>query len=159
MMRALILAVIVTASGCGGAPHSASASWAQTVDRLRQSSDQWLSERDLERAESDLRRIFQLTVPAETRGADQLLQDAHFALGSLLLLKRQPDDAIAEANKGLALSTEKTVFRANLLALRALATEAKGQPLDALDDYGRALEIHKALFDNALASYEEDAAK
>ena len=127
---------------------------ARTVDGLRRSADQHVGQRRMKAAEADLRRIFVLDAPKDNAGALLLLQDAHFALGSVLLVTGRFDEALAEADKGLSLGDDQSIFGANLHGLRAMALEAAGKPIDALPDYTRAIEIHKQLFDTALAKHE-----
>lgn len=158
MTRQLLMTIGLCAalSSCAVGRPSATARWAKSVDGLRKSADRHVSVGDLKLAEADLRRIFSLAPPQDAPRAYQLLQDAHFALGSVLLLKGQVDEALAEADKGLSLGDDQSIFGANLHALKGLCKEQKGQPIDALEDYGRALDVHKALFDKALATHEQE---
>jgi len=134
---------------------SATAKWAQTVAALRRSADAYVQTHELELAAADLHRIFSLEVPKDAPPkAYQLLQDAHFALGSVLLLQARFDGALKEADLGLALGDDHSIFGANLHALRGLAREGQGRPLDALQDYANAMEIHKTLFDAALEAHD-----
>lgn len=155
MRRSALLLAVVLAAGCAvSTPRTALQAWAQSVNGLRDSADVHISRRNLPAAEADLRRIFSLSPPSEDAGVAQLLQDAHFALGSVMLLQGRFVDAIAEADAGLKLTGEQSIFGANLHALRAMALEGQGKPLDALEDYQRALRIHAELFDAALAAHD-----
>ena len=144
--------VLCAGSGCAvkGVGPANTASWAQQVARMRAHADKAVAAEDLATAEAVLRRIFVLPAPTDNARALQLLQDAHFALGSVLYLNGDHDGAAAEADQGLALTDEPSVFSANLHALRAMSLEAGGRELDALDDYEKALVIHKQLFNEML---------
>lgn len=151
MLRSLVIAALLAACSVQGSRPSPESAWALSVDRLRKSADDHVSQRRLEDAEADLRRILALPSPGSVGRAPELLQDARFALGSVLLLQKRFEAAIAEATAGLAISEAPTVFRANLHALRAMAWEALDRPTEAVVDYEAAVKIHKTLFDAALA--------
>ncbi len=158
MMRghAPVLAAMVIGlvwSSCA-APSRAAAPWARTVANIRATADWHRDQHRYKAAETELRRIFEIEPPKNEPKAVWLLQDASFALGTVLYLDRRFEDAVAEADRGLSLGSDRSIFGANLHGLRAMALEAQGKPLDALTDYSRAIEIHKELFDTALAEHE-----
>ena len=155
MRRSLLVVLLALSCAVQRSEPSAEGAWAAAVDRLRHSADASLEARRLDDAEAELRRLLALPAPAGLPRSGELLQDAHFALGRVLLLQRRFELALAEADVGLGLTPERTVFRANLHALRAMAWEALGRPTEAVADYEAALQIHKALFDEALIGKDD----
>ncbi|MFT5429773.1 MAG: tetratricopeptide (TPR) repeat protein [Myxococcota bacterium] len=157
MRTSLVVLLLLVGTGCGRAPvvRASELLWTASVDLDRQLADKCVDSGELTIAERMLRRSLarpDAAVDEVVRIA--LRQDLHFALGRVLLLQGRFSRASAEASRGLALGGQNTVFQANLYGLRAMAVEADGRPLDALDDYSRALTIHKSLFDAALAARE-----
>lgn len=150
--RSVIPLILLLLAGCSVRPQVVG--WAERVDALRRQADQQIAAGELGEAEATLRRILELPSPGEHTQAEQLVQDTRFALGGIELVRGDPTAALAQADQGLALGSARTVFRANLHALRAMSLEALGRPLEAVMDYGSAMAIHKALFDEALDRHE-----
>jgi tetratricopeptide (TPR) repeat protein len=80
-----------------------------------------------------------------------LRQDACYRLAELALASGQPAEALARAERGLALGDELDVFSANLHIARGRALEGLARPVEAAAAYHRALVVHEALLAEALS--------
>lgn len=82
-----------------------------------------------------------------------LRQDLRFALGALSLRAGAAPDALAEADRGLALprTDRPSLFVARLHALRGLALEALGRADEAVAALAEAQAMHARLFDELLS--------
>ena len=149
----LALGLAWLAGSCAApAPHATSV-WAERVLDLRRSADDHLSRGQLAAARADLRRILALEPPKGDERSVQLLQDAHFALASIQYGLKRYEQALAETERGLRVTKLRSIFAANLHALRAMCLEATNKELDAITDYQVAIGIHKELFDAALREH------
>ncbi len=138
---------------CASPANSSKSAWAERVLDLRRSADEHLSRGELGGARSDLLRILALDPPAGDTRHLQLVQDAHFALGSIHFGLGRYDRALDQAEQGLRITEARSIFTANLHALRAMCLESTARELDAISDYQAALAIHKDLFDAALREH------
>ena len=149
----VLLALLVAA--VAGCETSMEARWVEDVEELRQQATAARDGGQKDEAIEILGRVFELEPPGGPK-AQKILQDAHFALGRLHLTSGRHVDAVAEANAGLARSSEESIFRANLLALRGMAHEAAGRRVEAASDYMKAIEIHDVLFKETLQAHQKE---
>lgn len=151
-VSAAVLCALIATSCAVRPARTRAAMWAERVLDLRRSADAHLSAGKVAAAEADLARILELERPGDARVLP-LLQDAHFALGSIHFALKRYDRALEEADKGLKVTDGRSIFAANLHALRAMSLEATGRELDAIEDYQLAIAIHKELFDVTLKEH------
>jgi len=144
-----LLVLLALAQGaCGSA--SPEAAWADSLQTMHDEARQLETAGKVDDALVVYQRAADLVPPSGSSRTVALRQDAHFALGRALLVSGKAEQALAAADRGLALGQSKTVFVANLHALRATALEASGRDLDAVADYEAALDIHEHLLSRAL---------
>ncbi len=152
MKAALAALMAMLGLGLGAcASEPGTASWARDLEVRRATAEAQTRAGETDAASATLRGILAMEAPEATDPrVTSLLADTHFALGSVLMSLGQPGEARVVATRGLALGEAGEVFTANLHALRAMALEAEGRPLDALTDYEAALAIYTARFEEAL---------
>jgi tetratricopeptide (TPR) repeat protein len=93
------------------------------------------------------------TAPRELNDvARTVLQDTYFRLARLNLEDHEPALALRQARAGLSLTSDDSLFRANLLVVQGAAYEALGQSAAALDSYQQALRINETLLHATLPS-------
>ena len=78
--------------------------------------------------------------------------DLLFRIARAELEAAQPDQALAAADRGLALGRDNTLFCANLLIARGEALEKLGRDTEAASSYYEALEINRKLLDHVLGA-------
>lgn len=140
---------VLAACGCSGA-NAPAQRWAASVAELRSDADRALLEGRTDDAVAALKQLLALDAP-DVAGVAALLLEARFKLGRAHYLGGDFGAAVDVAERGLGLATGDTIFRANLLALRAMGKEALGHTLEAVDSYEAAIRVHRSLFDAALS--------
>jgi tetratricopeptide (TPR) repeat protein len=150
--RLTLLALVAVLGGCSRAPSPMG--WSLDVASHHAQADRLIDRGDREGARRLLRAILATAPAVESGGAADtrrvLLQDTHFRLARLALAAGNASEAAEDADRGLALGGEGTLFEANLLVVRGAAHEALGQAPAALRDYQRALRINEALLHDTL---------
>ena len=137
MKMLLLLLAAGLLSGCG----DGSARWIGEARRAHAAADARLRERDLAGAEDVLRRVVTQPVPEDVAAADRraVLQDAYARLARLALAQGKAEQALRDADAGLALGEEPDVFAAALLLHAASASET----LHSRSVHGKRSIIHR----------------
>ncbi len=148
MKMLLLLLAAGLLSGCG----DGSARWIGEARRAHAAADARLRERDLAGAEGVLRGLVSRPVPEDVAAADgrAVLQDAYARLARLALAQGKAEQALRDADAGLALGEEPDVFAAALRTIRGRADEALGRDSEAARDYEKAQSIAGTLLEQAL---------
>jgi tetratricopeptide (TPR) repeat protein len=151
-VRAGLLLAVVLALGCSRARPEPG--WPATAAALHAEADRFIDSGDRAAARRALETIV-ATAPDSRLGETEetrrvLLQDTRFRLARLALDAKDPAEAARQAEAGLALGDEPSLFVANLLVARGAAQEALGKAAAAVDDYQRALEINESLLHETL---------
>jgi len=79
-----------------------------------------------------------------------VLQDAYARLARFALAQGKAEQALRDADAGLALGEEPDVFAAALRTIRGRADEALGRDSEAARDYEKAQSIAGTLLEQAL---------
>jgi hypothetical protein len=152
MKAALVVAVVVAFGGaaCSRAPQRDP--WAAEAAVEHQRADVLIEAGDTAGARLALRTVVEsgAAAGAATEGERFAMQDTYFRLARLAMDAREPKEALADAQAGLAYGEAPHLFVANLLVARAAAREATGDPRGAAEDYHRALLMNETLLERTL---------
>lgn len=101
-----------------------------------------------------LRQALDAKVPSDVLPQHRAVvhQDLLFRIARAELDAARPDQALAAADRGLALGRAPTLFVANLLVARGEALERLGRTTEAASAYYEALEINRALLHHLLSA-------
>ncbi|HIA02220.1 MAG TPA: hypothetical protein EYN06_02440 [Myxococcales bacterium] len=118
-------------------------SWAQTSERMRESAGRSMQEKNTTAAQAELRRLLALKTPDSCESANWLRRDALFALATLALASGNMQSSRAAIEKALSLDAQEDLLRANLLALRSLASRIQGGKTSGEADRLAAVSIYQ----------------
>jgi tetratricopeptide (TPR) repeat protein len=148
-LKRLVLLVLLVSACHAGEPEWQR--WSQTAAARHAEADRLLDQGQRVQATEQLQAVIE-GAPGEPNDAVRVvLQDTRFRLARLLLDEHQAQQALDQADAGLALSRDLSLFRANLLVVRGAALEALGRGAEAVDVYQQALRINEALLRDTLA--------
>lgn len=133
----------------------ATADWALTVREAHTLADSAQSEAERRAATSALRHAIQRAPAPGTARLRWVIQDLHFRLAQAMLDSNKPAEAQSTIEQGLAIGSEPTLARANLLALQGKIYEAQARPEQAAKSLHEALLINEALLERALEGQVE----
>ena len=124
--------------------------WSAVAASKHEEADQLIDHGQRRQAGERLEEVV-ATAPRELNDvARALLQDTYFRLARLQLEEHEPAMALRQAEAGLSLAGNDSLFVANLLVVQGAAQEALGNGTAALAAYQRALRINEALLHDTL---------
>lgn len=130
--------------------------WAQLVRDTHGQADRAKSDEQRRLAIQGFRKALETAPQPVNARLQWVIQDLHFRLAQALMDTSQLSEAELAIARGLAVSTEPTVARANLLALQGKVYEAQGKPEQAARALHDALLINEVLFERALEGEVEE---
>jgi hypothetical protein len=127
--------------------------WLDQVSSAHARADEALAAGQHERAREVLSAALERAVPARlgNEHARVVRQDLWYRL-SAIGVERAPQQALLEAERGLALGRHDDLFSANLLIARGRALQALGRDTEAASSYHGALKIEERLLNEALGA-------
>jgi hypothetical protein len=150
-LAAWALVLALASAACSRAPRARDP-WAASAATAHHQADRLLDAGDAAGARAALRSF---VVAGAGAGATserhrRALQDTYFRLSRLALAAHDAQQALADADAGLAYGEAPHLFVANLLVARGAAREAEGDGRGAAEDYHRALLMNEALLEKEL---------
>ena len=134
---------------------------------LHHKADVYLKEGRIGDAVASVEQILGIAFPARSPEAEDVLLDARARLAKLMVIQGKLTDALTVVDTGIAGSTRRSFFLANLHSVRGEVLEAsavsieesdaqgaRAKRLEAIREFDKAIEIEKALLDS-LPSPEE----
>jgi predicted negative regulator of RcsB-dependent stress response len=154
MTRASVVSILIGCAvlcACGESepPRSESAgAWLLAIEQAHARADAASPA-----AREALEAALALPVPDEVKAEHNRIvhQDLLFRLARIELAGRRSIEALAAADRGLALGRAPDLFAANLLVARGEALQTLGRKAEAAASYFEALEINRKLLHDALA--------
>ncbi len=147
-MRRVALAAWLLGAVLAGCGADGTGRWLDAVAAAHRLADEALARGDLDGARAAVLEIVRSEAPGGLSPADAraVLANARCRLAELALRAGRAAEALAEADRGLALGPGGgDVFEANLHIARGRALEALARPAEAAEAYHRALLVHEAL--------------
>jgi tetratricopeptide (TPR) repeat protein len=130
--------------------------WTQLVRDAHGQADRAKSDEQRRLAIQGFRKALQTAPQPANARLQWVIQDLYFRLAQALVDSRELSEAEAAIVRGLAVSAEPSVARANLLALQGKVYEAQGKPEQAARVLHDALLINEVLFERALQGEVEE---